>query len=121
MKHATLSLCLLPVLVSACAGSGADYTPILDGPPTAAFQSDLPPVRRSPAISASSIRKPQARPSWVPVPVRCWEPPMTMRMRRAAPSRGALAGGVASAVSASERREAIVVECLRGRGHRVVG
>jgi hypothetical protein len=24
-------------------------------------------------------------------------------------------------VNASERREAIVVECLRGRGHRVVG
>ena len=34
---------------------------------------------------------------------------------------GALAGGVAGAVNASERREAIIVACLRGRGHRVVG
>lgn len=41
MKHATLSLCCLPILVAACADSGANYTPILDGPPTVAFQSDL--------------------------------------------------------------------------------
>jgi len=34
---------------------------------------------------------------------------------------GALAGGISSAVDASEKREAIVIECLRGRGHRVVG
>jgi len=34
---------------------------------------------------------------------------------------GALAGGVSGAVGASERREVIVIECLRGRGHRVVG
>ena len=34
---------------------------------------------------------------------------------------GGLAGGTAAAVDVSERREAIVIECLRGRGHRVVG
>ena len=34
---------------------------------------------------------------------------------------GALAGGAAGAVTASERREAIVTRCLHGRGHRVVG
>ena len=34
---------------------------------------------------------------------------------------GALAGGAASAVDVNARREAIVVACMRGRGHRVVG
>jgi hypothetical protein len=32
-----------------------------------------------------------------------------------------VAGGAAGAVNATERREAIVTQCLRGRGHRVVG
>ena len=85
MKHVTLSLCLVPGLVSACAGRGADNRPILDGPPGAAFQS---------GISACQALGRDRR----------WFDQET-----------------AGAASAGERREAMVVECLRGRGHRVVG
>lgn len=44
MKH----LIVLPAVlaVTACADSGANYQPILDGQPTAAFQSDLGPEQR---------------------------------------------------------------------------
>lgn len=93
MKHATPLLCLLSRLVGACADGGANYTPILDGPPTAAFRSDLSDCQ---ALARDQRQFNQE-------------------------TAGALVGGVASAVNASERREAIVVECLRGRGHGVVG
>jgi uncharacterized protein YcfJ len=121
MKHATLCICLLPVLVSACAGSGADYTPILDGPPTAAFQSDLTACQ---ALARNQRQFDQETAGAVVLGAGAGA------LLGAADDdadaaggaiAGALAGGVASAVSASERREAIVVECLRGRGHRVVG
>jgi hypothetical protein len=121
MKHATLSLCLLSLLVSACADSGANYTPILDGPPTAAFRSDLSACQ---ALARDQRQFDQETAGAVFLGAGAGA------LLGAADDdadaaggaiAGALAGGVASAVNASERREAIVVECLRGRGHRVVG
>ena len=35
------TICAAALVLSACAESGANYTPILDGAPSAAFQSDL--------------------------------------------------------------------------------
>jgi hypothetical protein len=34
---------------------------------------------------------------------------------------GALAGGAAGMQEANKKREAILISCLRGRGHKVVG
>lgn len=121
MKHATLSLCLLPAILAACAGSGADYTPILDGQRTAAFQSDLSACQ---ALARDQRQFDQETAGAVVLGAGAGA------LLGAADDdadaaggaiAGALAGGVTSAVNASERREAIVVECLRGRGHRVVG
>lgn len=121
MKHATLSLCLLPVLVSACAGSGADYTPILDGPRTAAFQSDLSACQAL-ARDQRQFDQETAGAAVLGAGAGALLGAADDDADAAGGAiAGALVGGVASAVNASERREAIVVECLRGRGHRVVG
>jgi hypothetical protein len=121
MKTTQLSLCLLPLLAGACADSGANYTPILDGAPTAAFRSDL--------AACQALARDQRQFGQETAGATVLGAGAGALLGAADDDAdaiggaiaGALAGGVASAVSASERREAIVVECLRGRGHRVVG
>ena len=108
------------VLLAACADSGANYTPILDGEPTPAYQQDLA------ACQALARNQRQFDQETIGATVLGagagaalgeWDSGDALGGAVA----GALAGGVASAVDVSERREAIVVACLRGRGHRVVG
>ncbi len=120
MKH-IIAIIAVAGVVGACADSGANYTPVLDGTPTPAFQSDL--------AACQSLARDQRQFDQ--------ETAAAAVMGAGAGAllgefdedsdalegavAGALAGGVSGAVNASERREAIVFECLRGRGHRVVG
>ena len=121
MKYALISPCLLPFAVSACAGTGADYAPILDGPQTPAYRSDLSACQ---ALARNQHQFDQETAGAAVLGAGAGA------LFGAADDdadvaggaiAGALAGGVAGAVNANDRREAIVVECLRGRGHRVVG
>ncbi len=116
MMLAVAASCLLV----ACAGSGADYTPILDGPPTATYENDL--------NACQSLARNQKQFDQETVAATVLGAGAGALLGEADSGdalggavAGALAGGVASAVNAGERREAIVVECLRGRGHAVVG
>ena len=108
------------VLMAACAESGANYQPILDGAPTPAYQADLTACQ---ALARNQNQFDQetmaATVLGAGVGAALGEADSGDALGGAV--AGALAGGVSSAVDASERREAIVVECLRGRGHRVVG
>lgn len=107
--------------VAACADSGANYQPILDGQPTAAFQSDL--------AACQTLARNQKQFDQETVGAAVLGAGAGAVLGEVDDEGdalggaivGALAGGAAGAVNASERREAIVVECLRGRGHRVVG
>jgi uncharacterized protein YcfJ len=108
------------VLVAACADSGANYQPILDGTPTAAYQADLTACQ---ALARNQNQFDQetmaATVLGAGVGAALGEADGGDALGGAV--AGALAGGVSSAVDVSERRESIVIECLRGRGHRVVG
>ncbi|NVO28902.1 glycine zipper family protein [Donghicola sp. C2-DW-16] len=112
---------LLPVLLAACGDSGANYTPILDGAPSPAFQSDLSACQ---ALARNQTQFDQetigATALGAGAGALLGEADDDSTAAGGAIA-GALAGGIASAVNASERRESIVIECLRGRGHRVVG
>ena len=120
MKPMIIATCAAATMLSACANVGANYTPVLDGPRNASFQSDLK------ACQALARKQPQ----------------LTKRTMTAAvvgagigaamgeaddndPVGGAIAGagagGVAGTVNQNARREGIVTECMRGRGHPVVG
>lgn len=119
MKH----LLVIPAVlaVAACADSGANYQPILDGQPTAAFQSDL--------AACQSLARNQRQFDQETVGAAVLGAGAGAVLGEVDDEGdalggaivGALAGSAAGTVNASERREAIVVECLRGRGHRVVG
>jgi len=120
MKSSVI-LFLVPTALAACADSGANYTPILDGQPSAAFQSDL--------SACQTLARDQRQFDQETAGAAVLGAGAGALLGEADDDgdvlggavAGALAGGVAGAVNASERREAIVVECLRGRGHRVVG
>ena len=111
----------LATLLGACANSGANVEPILDGAPTALFQSDLSACRAL-ARDQRQLDRETAGAAAIGAGIGgvLGEADDDGDALGGAVA-GALAGGIAGAVDATERREAIVKNCLRGRGHRVVG
>lgn len=120
MKPTIIAFIALP-FVTACADSGANYRPILDGPATPAFQVDL--------AACQTLARNQSQFDQETIAASVLGAGAGAVLGEVDDDGdalggaivGALAGGAASAVDVSERREGIVVECLRGRGHRVVG
>jgi len=109
------------VVLTACAASGANYTPMLDGPPTTAFESDLAACKTL-ASEQRQFDQETVGAAVLGAGAGAFLGAADDESDAAGGAiAGALAGGIAGAVKASERRETIVVECLRGRGHRVVG
>lgn len=119
MKHLMIFPALL--IVAACANSGAKYQPILDGSASPAYRADLA------ACQALARNQKQFDQETVGAAVLGAGAGAVLGKvdedgdALGGAVVGALAGGAASAVDVSERRKSIVVECLRGRGHRVVG
>ena len=121
MKHMIITLGAGTLLLSACADSGANYTPILDGPVTRAYQVDLAACQtlaRDQRQFDRDTAGAAALGAGAGALLGAADEDGTATGGAVA---GALAGGVSGLVDASERRESIVKECLRGRGHRVVG
>ena len=118
---------LLPLLVltAACAGSGADYVPVLDGAPSAGFNADLAACQAL-ARDQHQFDRETAGSAAIGAGIGALAGVADDEVSDAEGIAGglivgALAGAAAGAGNAAERREAIVVECLRGRGHAVVG
>jgi uncharacterized protein YcfJ len=119
MKPVCLLLLSIAAL-TACADSGANYTPILDGQPSAAFQTDLAACQTL-ARDQRQFDQETAGAAVLGAGAGALFGAADDDADAAGGAiAGAMAGGVAGAVNASERREAIVMECLRGRGHPVV-
>lgn len=115
----TISTAML-ALVAACADSGANYQPILDGAPTPAYQADLDACQAL-ARNQTQFDEDTIAATVLGAGVGAVLGEVDSGDALEGAIAGALAGGVSGAVDASEKREAIVIECLRGRGHRVVG
>jgi uncharacterized protein YcfJ len=120
MKKLTIATVAGAGLLAACADSGANYTPILDGAPTAAFQSDLGACQTL-ARNQTQFDNDTLGATVMGAGAGALLGQADTGDALGGALAGALAGGVAGTVDAGERREAIVVECLRGRGHAVVG
>lgn len=109
------------LLLAACADSGANYRPILDGTPEPKFESDLSACQ---ALARDQRQFDQETAGAAMLGAGAGallgaaDDGATALGGAVA---GALAGSLAGLNNSSERREAIVMECLRGRGHRVVG
>ncbi|WP_238367947.1 glycine zipper family protein [Mesobacterium pallidum] len=107
-------------LLAGCADSGANYTPILDGAPTAQFQADLGDCQAL-ARNQRQFDQETAAAAVLGAGAGALLGEFDDGDALGGAIFGALAGGAAAGVDASERRQSIVKECLRGRGHAVVG
>jgi len=108
------------LIVTACAGSEANYQPVLDGSPTAAYQSDLVACQ-SLARNQNQFDQATLKATGTGAGVGAVIGKLDGDNPLGGAVAGALAGCVARTVGAGEWREAIIVECLRSRSHRVVG
>lgn len=107
--------------LSACADIGANYTPILDGQPSAAFQSDL--------LACQNLAHGQSQFDQETIGATVAGGLLGAAIADHDGSGtavegligGALAGFVGGVFEATDQRKAIVIECMRGRAHRVVG
>lgn len=120
MKSMLIPPLCLTTFLGACADMGADVDPILDGAPTAQFQSDL--------TSCRSLARSQSQLDHETMAAAAIGAGVGGLLGEAEDAGdalgwvmvGALTGAAVGASEASDTREDIVLNCLRGRGHAVV-
>lgn len=120
MKPIQIAPLCLAALVGACADMGTDVTPVLDGSPSAQFQSDVAACR--------SLARSQSHLEHETMAAAVLGAGIGGVLGEADDESDALGGAVAGALAgaamgvseASDTREEIVLNCLRGRGHAVV-
>lgn len=116
-----LQILAMALLLSACTDRATQDAIILDGTPTAAFKSDLSACQ----TLARAQRQFDQETAGAAV-LGAGAGAVLGALDDEADAlggaiAGALAGGIAGAVHAQDRRDAITRDCLRGRGHRVLG
>lgn len=119
MKALTFPLIAALALATACTGDA--YMPILDGPPSASFQDDLAACR-----TLARNQRQFGQETTAAAVLGAGAGALIGSLDDDGDALGgavvgALAGGTASAVDMRDRRKAIVITCLQGRGHAVVG
>ncbi|WP_163849572.1 glycine zipper family protein [Pseudooceanicola aestuarii] len=120
MKPMLIAPLSLTGLLGACADMGTNVDPILDGAPNAQFQSDLSACR--------SLARSQKQLDHETMAAAAIGAGIGGLLGEVDDDGDALGGAVAGALAgtamgvseASETREEIVLNCLRGRGHAVV-
>ncbi|NIY73672.1 glycine zipper family protein [Marivivens donghaensis] len=120
MKKTVIAVLVSCVFVAACAEDGSLYTPVVDGVPAANFNTDLAACQ---ALAQNQRHLDQetmaaaAMGAGAGALLGHWDDDADAAGGAVA---GALAGGIAGAVDATDTRKAIVIACMRGRGHKVV-
>ena len=115
-----LALCPI-VILSACADIGATYQPIVDGVPSALFQSDLQACQ---SLAHGQRQLDQdtmgsaAAGGLLGAAIAAHDEGGTIAEGLVG---GALVGLVGGVAKSKDKREAIVTDCMKGRGHPVVG
>ncbi|WP_435140584.1 glycine zipper family protein [Pseudopelagicola sp. nBUS_19] len=113
----------LVVAIAACANSGANYTPVVDGPVGVSYQSDLAACQ-SLAASQGALDSNAGGTTAASAGVAAVGAAVfnnTGNNVRDAAAVGALVGLTASALEQNSNKESIVRNCMRQRGHNVVG
>ena len=109
----TASLATAGILLGGCMATGAEHRPIVDGSDPAKYESDLAAcqqlARQRGYVNAETGTITAASTAVGGV----WD-------GVDGAVAGAVAGGGASAVHTVQQRKAIVINCMRGRGHKVV-
>jgi uncharacterized protein YcfJ len=121
MKPTLTAALALTLMLGACADWGADVTPILDGAPTAHYRSDLAACRQLAREQSQLESQTVASAAIGGVLGGVLGEAYDAGDALGGAVVGALVGAAAGAAEASDAREGVVLNCLRGRGHPVVG
>ncbi|WP_299324365.1 hypothetical protein [Parasphingopyxis sp.] len=116
--------CLLPIALAlaACAHSGANYEPIVDGPVGGKYYADLEDCQalaRSPQIDRHVDNNALAGAAVGGVIGAIEDDSVGGALVGAA--LGALIGGIGGSAEANAVREDVIIDCMLDRGHPVVG
>ncbi|PRY25169.1 hypothetical protein CLV78_102346 [Aliiruegeria haliotis] len=122
-RLAKLSVIPVVFLVGACENSGANYTPVIDGPVSANYNSDLAQCQ-SLAASQGTVNSETGAAALTGAALAGGTAALidnTGSNARDAALVGAVAGGISSAAQNVSQKEVIVRNCMRSRGYNVVG
>ena len=124
MKHIRV-FATLPLigLLAACANTGANYVPVIDGPVKASYNADLAACQNlaaSQGVLDSNAGGKAAAGAGIAAAGTAILNNEGNTVRDAA-AVGALAGLTASAIDQNSRKETVVRNCMRQRGYNVVG
>jgi uncharacterized protein YcfJ len=109
----------LAVSMTACANTGAAYRPILDGPQTVAYQNDLAECQ---ALAKQRVFLNEDTRSDALVGALIGGALGALDGDALGGAAvGGIAGGASGAYEVRDERKSIVIQCLKGRGHPVVG
>ncbi|WP_425045476.1 glycine zipper family protein [Primorskyibacter sp. S87] len=111
------------LLVAGCANSGANYKPVVDGPVGPAYEADLAACQSlaasSPTVDGNTAGSAATGAAVAGASSVIWNGNSDNLAEAAAV--GLIAGITGDAVQKNKQRESVVKNCMRGRGHNVVG
>lgn len=108
-------------LLAACANSGANYSPVVDGPKGPNYQSDLAACQSLAASQPQADGGTAASAAAGAGMAALWAAVFDNSNVGEAAAVGAAGGVLSDQVGKTNNRQQIVKNCMRGRGHNVVG
>lgn len=120
-----MSVIASALMATACAGGGADYAPVMDGPRSTAYQADLQACQalaRERALMNADTRTDMAVGAGIGALAGLADDDVTDTEGALAGALvGAAVGGMSGALETRDERRQMVVDCLRLRGRRAIG
>jgi hypothetical protein len=119
----SVSALVLCAMTAACATSGANYVPVVDGPVSANFQADLAACQQL-AAQQGALSSGTGGQALAGAALGAGGTAIINNSGnnvRDAAAIGAAAGLVGGALQQQRNKEALIRNCMRGRGYNVVG
>lgn len=117
-----LTVASAAALLTACANTGADYSPIVDGPKDVSYTQDLAECQglaKQRSYTNGDVKSDAALGAGIGAIAGGIDEGVEGAVGGLL--LGGLIGGGGRAYETQDERKEIVVECLKGRGHNVVG
>lgn len=122
MKHSYCVNLIMALLLSGCGATGSDYRPVVDGAPGVGYERDLAACQQLSTERSyvnDEVRSAAAVGSGIGATVGALEDGVGGAVAGAVV--GAVVGGAGRSWQTLDERRAIVIECMKQRGHAAVG
>lgn len=114
---------VVALLLAGCAGTGSEYEPVVDGPKDARYRADLSQCQELSRQHSYTGPETQNKAA-IGAGIGAAASGVISGGNPGSMVEGAVLGGIggagSGAVDASRKRQEMISQCMRGRGHRVV-